>query len=170
LPEPRDHSWTIFWIGIPIAVLVTICGGVLASLLFVPIARNLPPTAQAVPNYKEQRFEVETTNPATRAYRVTSVAFQIREMIPPPLPKGAIEIKTVYFLPEDYDAKTSTYKKDLFDVEMPANGNLNLRFFIIDPKYKDYIFRGMLTIFYDDRNNPGSLELPDYGIVVQASK
>lgn len=170
MQQPTDSAWKIFWIGLPFGCLITICGGVIAPLLFVPISRNLPATAKAVPNFKEQRFEVETTNPSSRAYRVTAVTFQIREMIPPPLPKGAIEIETVYFMPDDYDSKTSTYQKDLFGIEMPANGNLNLRFFIIDPSYKDYIFRGPLTIYYNDRDNPGSMVLNDYGIIVKATK
>lgn len=172
MTDRSDNSLLLFLAGIPVALITALLGAVLAligGVCLYFLTREIPATAIAAPNHEEQRYEVEVTNPASRAYRVTAVSFQIREMIPPPLPKGAIEIETVYFTPEDYNAATNTYRKDLFGVEMPANGNVNFRLLIIDPRYAGYIFRGALTYFYGDRESPRTMVIDDYGVIVKAS-
>lgn len=153
--------------AILVTLTITVLGGLIVWSLAETKERNRPPRATTVPNYETWTNDVETTNPASRPYRVTGVRFTIWERLPPPLPVGEIETETIYFRAEDFDAETNSYYKQVHGVEMPANGHLNLRFFILDDRYRDWTFRGRLTIYYDERDNPKPLVIDEFAIIVK---
>ena len=155
MSNAREDTWTI---RIGIGVLIALIG----TFLWNEFVQNRPPTAEVAPN-----LDVEITNPASRSYRVVGVKFLLRKKIPPRPLVGEIELPIIVFTPGDYDPKTYSYRKALQNVEMPANGNLNFRFFIEDPGHKDWIFKGTLTIYYDERQHPKPLMIKDFEIRVR---
>ncbi|TWU19223.1 hypothetical protein Poly21_13940 [Allorhodopirellula heiligendammensis] len=120
---------------------------------------------EAVPNYEASSWDIETTNPAPTARRVTEVRFTYQDKLPHEQLIGAIELKTIWFEQSDYDPATRTFRKLLHDTEMPGDGNLNLRFYVRNPKWKDYRLIGRLEIYFGDRRSPDHITFDNYPVL-----
>jgi len=163
----RDN-WLIALFGGGVSLLVVLLGipaAVIAAVIFLSMQRSQPPEFEVAPNYDARSWEAETTNPAPMSRRITEVRFIYKDRLPPESLIGAIELKTIWFEQSDYEPTTKTFRKILNDTEMPGNGNLNLRFYIRNPKWKDYRFIGRLEIYFGDRKSPDHVAYDNFPIL-----
>ena len=148
-----------------ICVLLGIPAALLASIGFFAFQRSQPPEFDVVRNEVARSWEIEATNPSPVSRRVTEVRFVYIKRLPPEKLFGAIELQKIVFEQTDFDQTTKTFRKILNGLEMPANGNLNLQFFVRNPKYKDHRLLGRLEVYFDDRNDPHSIGYDNYTIL-----
>lgn len=148
-----------------ICAVLTIPFGIIVSQVFFALQRSQQPEFNVVRNDSAQSWQLETTNPSPVARRVTEVRFTLFTHLPPERRIGAIELEKVVFEQSDYDESTKTFRKVLHGVEMPANGNLNMQFFVRQPKLKDHRLLGRLEIYFDDRTKPNVVAYDDFSIL-----
>ncbi len=113
-----------------VCVFLGIPAALLASLGFFAFQRSQAPEFNVVRNESARSWEIEATNPSPVSRRVTEVRFVYSKRLPPEKLIGAIELQKIIFEQTDFAPTTKTFRKILNGVEMPANGNLNLQFFI----------------------------------------
>lgn len=145
------------FLGLPVAVL--------SARIFFDLQRGQPPEVDVVYNQMERSWEVETTNPSPVARRVTEVRFVYERMLQPEPLIGAIELEKIVFEQSEYDRNTKTFRKVVHDVEMPANGNLNILFFVRNPKFKNHRLVGRLEVYFDDREEPGVFAYDSFSLL-----
>jgi hypothetical protein len=88
---------------------------------FFAVQRFQLPEFDVVRNEDARAWEIEATNPSPVARRVTEARFIFTKRLRPQKLIGAIELKKIVFEQADLDQSTSTFRKVLNGVEMPAN-------------------------------------------------
>lgn len=168
LNESNNENRVIAILGWGCAVLCVLLGlpiAILASVGAFAIQRSQPPEVGVVRNERDHVPEVEITNPSPVSRRVTEIRFVYEQKLPPENLIGAITLEKVIFEQSEYDKTTKTFRKVLNGVEMPAFGNLNMQFFVRNPRNKGYRLFGRLEIYYDDRKEPNNRVIDNYPVV-----
>jgi len=120
-----------------------------------------------VPKREEGTVDVEITNPASRTYRGVRATFFVREVYPPtPLAGAPIAVDQIVFTAADYDSNDKTYSKSISQLKIPANDEATIRVYILDPRRKDWLYIGPLTIEYGDRDNAKQFVNPNHAVIV----
>ena len=173
MSKDRLENWCIAIFGAGVSSVLTIVGiggALVIGLAMYDYERSRPAISDVVPNDESQSFDVELTNPVPQAKRILEVKFVVDHFRPPEKLIGAIETRRVVFVANEYDPNSRTFVKILHDAEMPADGNLNMQFFISSPSRHEQWAIGQLKIFVGSRANPEIIEYANFPILCTKSE
>lgn len=138
-------------------IILPILVGILINLFWQSYKERIPVQSEPAPNYERGSVDIELFNPSIIPRLVTEIRFYPGRIVDLRGNGGNVDEIEVVFEKADFDAKSKCFRKTVNNVQVTAEGRLNSRFYIRDPKYAGKYVDGKLEIDYGDRSSPTTI-------------